>query len=466
LQVVGSQPADSIVVYATSAGTTAADGTGRNGLFTTHLLNNLKTSGLEIAEVFRRTGADVSRASDRKQIPAIYNQFFGIAYLGGTTSQSVPAPQPTPAVTALQVPRNVRAGTLGTDRVTLNWDSAGSGVSYKVYWSGQNNPSGARALGDPVSGTSMNISTLASATNYYFWVSSVKDGQESGKSPVVSILTAAAVPVNPSPNVPSDMVKINGGTFMMGSPASEADREDRREVQHQVTVSSFYMGKYEVTQREYTVLMGTNPSYFKGDNLPVECVNWYDAVNYCNARSRSEGLTPAYTIDKTRKDPNNTNDDDYDMKWTVTWNRNANGYRLPTEAEWEYACRAGTTTPFSTGSNITTNQANYNGDTWPYNGNTKGTNRDKTTAVGSFAANRWGLYDMHGNVSEWCWDWSKSYASGSQTDPLGASSSSERAWRGGSWSDAGENLRSAYRGCNRPSYSTYHFGFRLLRPSL
>jgi formylglycine-generating enzyme required for sulfatase activity len=235
---------------------------------------------------------------------------------------------------------------------------------------------------------------------------------------------------------------------MMGSPASEAERDDD-EVQHRVTVGSFSMGRYEVTQREYAALMGTNPSYFKGDNLPVEFVTWYDAMNYSNARSRSEGLTPAYTVSGTN----------------VTWNRSGNGYRLPTEAEWEYACRAGTTTPFSTGSNITTNQANYDGN-YPYNGNVKGSYREKTTAVGSFTANAWGLYDMHGNVYEWCWDWYGDYPSGFQTDPMGASSGPYRVFRGGSWGDSGQNLRSAYRLYDTPSVSNIDLGFRLLRPSL
>ena len=119
--------------------------------------------------------------------------------------------------------------------------------------------------------------------------------------------------VNP---VPDNFVRINGGTFTMGSPADEPERDDD-EVQHQVTVSSFYMGKYEVTQKEYQEIMGTNPSYFKGDNLPVEQVSWFDAIEYCNKRSQKEELTPAYTIDGTN----------------VTWNKNTNGYRLPTEAE-------------------------------------------------------------------------------------------------------------------------------------
>jgi formylglycine-generating enzyme required for sulfatase activity len=181
-------------------------------------------------------------------------------------------------------------------------------------------------------------------------------------------------PASQPASIPYNMVRINGGTFQMGSPVNEVGRKSD-EVQHYVTVSSFYMGKYLVTQKEYQEVIGTNPSSFKGDNLPVEQVSWFDVVNYCNRLSQQEGLTPAYTINVEN----------------VTWNQNANGYRLPTEAEWEYACRAGTTTPFSTGNNITTSQANYY--------------REKTTVVGSFSPNPWGLYDMHGNVSEWCWDW-------------------------------------------------------------
>ncbi|GBU26785.1 hypothetical protein R84B8_00298 [Treponema sp. R8-4-B8] len=348
LSVVGSQPVDSIIVYSTSAGSTAADGSGRNGLFTAHLLNNLKTPGLEVKEVFNRTGADVSRASNRTQIPAVYNQFFDTAYLGSkpqvTTTMTV-TPQPTP--------------------------------------------------------------------------------------------------------VPSDMVRIQGGTFTMGSPANEPDRFRGEGPQHQVTVSGFNMGKYEVTQKEYQEVMGANPSYFKGDNLPVENVNWSDAVEYCNRRSLKEGLTPAYTI----------NGDN------VTWNRGANGYRLPTEAEWEYACRAGTTTPFSTGNNITTRQANYNGK-YPYNNNAKGESRGKTTAVGIFSPNALGLYDMHGNVNEWCWDWFGDYTNETQTDPAGAVSGTARVMRGGCFYDGAMSVRSARReyGLQSDPSRTNGIGFRLVRP--
>jgi formylglycine-generating enzyme required for sulfatase activity len=190
-----------------------------------------------------------------------------------------------------------------------------------------------------------------------------------------------------------------------------------------------------------------NPYFTQSDNHPVVLVSWYDVVNYCNWRSQRENLTPAYTVSGTN----------------VTRNPNATGYRLPTEAEWEYACRAGTTTPFSTGNNITTNQANYNGN-YPYNGNAKGTYRGTTTAVGSFAANAWGLYDMHGNVWEWCWDWYADYGSAAQFDPLGAVSGALRVLRGGSWFSYGGDARSAYRGRDTPSYGYGGLGFRLVRP--
>jgi formylglycine-generating enzyme required for sulfatase activity len=239
--------------------------------------------------------------------------------------------------------------------------------------------------------------------------------------------------------VPAGMVKIPGGAFTAGSPASEADRDDD-EVQHKVTVAGFFLGKYEVTQKEYQALMGTNPSEFKGDNLPVENVSWYDAIEYCNARSRKEGLTLAYTISGSG-----------DSR-TVTWNRQANGYRLPTEAEWEYACRAGTTTPYSSGTLV-----DSAGWYWENSGET-------THPVGTKQANSWGLYDMHGNVYEWCWDWYGDYSAGAQTDPQGAASGTDRVWHGGSWFYDAQYLRSAHRSGNTPSSRNNNLGFRLVRP--
>jgi formylglycine-generating enzyme len=261
---------------------------------------------------------------------------------------------------------------------------------------------------------------------------------------------------------PNGFVRIQGGTFTMGSPADEPERQDY-ESPRQVTVSSFYIGKYEVTQKEYKEIMGTNPSSFKGDNLPVENVSWYDAVEYCNKRSQKEGLTPAYSINRNQKDLYNTNSND-NVKWTVKWNRTANGYRLPTEAEWEYACRAGTMTPFSTGYNITTSQANYNGR-FPYSDNDKGTVNRKTLPVGSFESNDWGLYDMHGNVWEWCWDWyDPDYSNAAKTDPVGAVSGAGRVVRGGSWTAPAEFVRSASQCSSYPNSRFNYIGIRLVRP--
>ena len=259
-------------------------------------------------------------------------------------------------------------------------------------------------------------------------------------------------------SIPAGFVFIKGGTFIMGSPSSESGRSEN-EVRRRVSVSAFYMSKYPVTQKEYKVLMGKNPSYFKGENLPVERVSWYDALEYCNKRSIKEGLTPAYIIEGDN----------------VKWNKKANGYRLPTEAEWEYACRAGTTTPFNTGNNITTDQANYDGN-FPYNNNAKGIYRDKTTPVGSFAPNSWGLYDMHGNVWEWCWDWYGEYNKGNQINPFdnsnfikriniswGVASDSGRVIRGGSLDDDAPDLRSARRAYSQPYNRFVDRGFRVVR---
>ncbi len=255
---------------------------------------------------------------------------------------------------------------------------------------------------------------------------------------------------------PENFVLITGGTFQMGSPDTEVWRlED--EVRHTVTVSDFYMGIYEVTQAEYAEVTGNNPSSFSGDDLPVEMVSWMDAVLYCNARSEKEGLTPAYTVEGQ----------------TVTWNRSADGYRLPTEAEWEYACRAGTETPFNTENSISAEESNYYGH-YPYeiednyfsqgNLTTKpGEYRQTTVAVNSFSPNRWGLYNMHGNVGEWVWDYYGAYDTGEQTDPTGAETGTLRVYRGGGWNDFAKNMRSAYRAALAEDKGSFNIGIRLVR---
>jgi formylglycine-generating enzyme required for sulfatase activity len=261
----------------------------------------------------------------------------------------------------------------------------------------------------------------------------------------------------------NNFVEIKGGTFTMGSSGGEINR-NANEIVHRVTIDNFYMGKREVTQGEYEEVMGINPSGFKDPSLPVEQVNWYSAVEYCNKLSEREGLTSAYIINKGRLDTNNTNNMDT-VAYLVLWNRNANGYRLPTEAEWEYACRAGTTTPFSTGSNITAEQANYNGD-YPYNNNATGVYRQRTMPSGSFAANNWGLYDMHGNVWEWCWDWYADYDTQVENNPSGLMFGAQRVIRGGGWYGFAQNLRSSARIGFTPSTRASYLGFRVVRSGI
>jgi len=253
-----------------------------------------------------------------------------------------------------------------------------------------------------------------------------------------------------------DFLLIEGSSFQMGSPETESWRSED-ETQHTVTVSDFYISPYEVTQKEYEEVMGENPSNFRGEALPVENISWLDAISYCNARSEREGLTPAYSVDNGN----------------VSWDRSADGYRLPTEAEWEYACRAGTTTPFNTTGSPSAEEANYYGH-YPYmiednyfeQGNLDtqpGEYRETTVAVDSFLPNRWGLYNMHGNVSEWVWDYYGAYDTTEQTDPIGAESGNLRIYRGGGWNDFAKNMRSAYRATLAQDQGSFNIGLRLVR---
>jgi len=219
------------------------------------------------------------------------------------------------------------------------------------------------------------------------------------------------------------LVLIPAGKFMMGSPKDEEGRRDSEGPQHEVTISKpYYMGMYEVTQEQYEQIMGKNPSNFKGAQNPVERVTWTDALEFCKAVSKKTGKT----------------------------------VRLPTEAQWEYACRAGTKTRFGFG-----DKDEDLGDYAWYNKNSN----KQTHPVGQKKANTWGLYDMHGNVWEWCSDWyGQDYysANANDRDPQGPASGADRVLRGGSWYDTPRYCRSAYRSGCVPDFRLIDFGFRVV----
>jgi formylglycine-generating enzyme required for sulfatase activity len=228
------------------------------------------------------------------------------------------------------------------------------------------------------------------------------------------------------------LVYIEPGTFDMGSPSTELKRESD-EVQHRVRLTKgFYMGATLVTQQQWKDVMSDDkPGAFDANDLPVDSVSWEDCRDFCRKLSAKDG----------RK------------------------YRLPYEAEWEYACRAGTRTPFWCGATLTTSQANYSGD-FPYrDSDGPGQTRGQTTKVREFTANPWGLHDMHGNLWQWCEDLFGDYPTREITDPIGATSGDGRILRGGSWGSTGRNCRAAYRLRNTPQYRAVTVGFRVVLTS-
>jgi formylglycine-generating enzyme required for sulfatase activity len=300
-----------------------------------------------------------------------------------------------------------------------------------------------------ITGSASSTLSIANAQSSDAGTYTVRVSNQAGS--VNSGSAVLTVPPPPPPSPSPNMVWIPPGTSVMGSPTSEQQR-NTDETQHTVTLTKgFYMGKYAVTQGEYLALIGSNPSYFtpangysQDLNRPVEVVTWIDATNYCAQLTQQEqaaGRLPSGWV-----------------------------YRLPTESEWEYACRAGTTTAFNFGSAIHGGTANFE-DHWEYDAsigyiyvsNPAVPTLDRTTKVGSYQPNAWGLYDMHGNVWEWCRDWYGSYPTGSVTDPQGPVSGSGCVLRGGCYSSMGRYCRSACRyGDIGPQGRGETIGFRVV----
>ncbi|MCG2759234.1 MAG: formylglycine-generating enzyme family protein [Desulfobacteraceae bacterium] len=315
---------------------------------------------------------------------------------------------------------NVRMEQVGDD-VHIYYDLRGDADKYNVTVRGSSD--GGRNYRLPMKTVSGDVGkdVLPGSGKRIIW-KALKDAGELEGDEFVFEVEAVSGPGKEFVNsIGMKFVLIPAGSFMMGSPSSEPER-DSDENQHRVTLTKgFYMGVTEVTQGQWREIMGSNPSNFKGDNLPVEQVSWNDCQEFIRKLNLQEG---------------------------------GNKYRLPTEAEWEYACRAGSTSRFCFGDS----DGSLEQYAW-YNSNSS----NKTHPVAQKKPNEWGLYDMHGNVWEWCQDWFGDYPSGHVADPDGPSSGSFRVRRGGSWFSYAGVCRSASRHDGTPGGRGGHLGFRLAR---
>jgi formylglycine-generating enzyme required for sulfatase activity len=263
----------------------------------------------------------------------------------------------------------------------------------------------------------------------YFWA---------GPFVLLSLLALCSVPVLSAQPLSPYMVRAPGGAFWMGSMEGAYVANERA---HQVSVKQFYISETEITQEIWTSVMGSNPSLFPGEDRPVDNVSWFDAVQFCNALSEWERLTPAYTIAGDR----------------VSWDPEANGYRLPTEAEWEYAARGGASAAVSEPLTRVYYSGGENADEIGWYDKNSGR---ASKPVKGKAPNALGLYDMSGNVWEWVWDRYASYPSNPMAEPEGRVT---RVLRGGAWFTPVNLLRVTYRFWNAPGFKANTVGFRIAR---
>ncbi|MCL2443447.1 MAG: formylglycine-generating enzyme family protein [Treponema sp.] len=339
----------------------------------------------------------------------------------------------------------------------------GATLSYQWYSNTTNSNTGGSVISGAINANYVIPNTLTVGTYYYYCQVTA---------------TGGATPVNSSVakfNVitPIEMVQVPSGSFQLGRNLGTGGGSDETPVST-VNISGFHIGKYPVTQAQYQAVMGTNPSWFHGgsgrepaevqERRPVENVRWYDALVFCNRLSIMEGLTPAYSISGSTN-PNDwgaiptTWDDPLRATWdTVQIVSGSTGYRLPTEAQWEYAAKGGNGSP----GNFTYSGSNNPNDVaWYWENNSS---IISTHEVGKKAPNGLGIYDMSGNVQEWCWDWWGSYTSTAKTDPTGAVSGADRVLRGGSINSNVASVRSVFRNRYNPYDRFFSHGFRVSLP--
>ena len=404
-------PGGTIIAYATAPGAKAEDGHSRNGVFTSHLLKHIKTPGLQVEDVLKRVRVDVMAETGGKQIPWDSSSLTRDFYFAGSgvVHEVTPIwPRPEKVYAELVVETNVAEAV--------------------VFLDGQRKGVGSLKIGRIAPGVHR-LKVTAEGYEPYEYPVRLGKGAHRVSAHLEKIDQEPARSFTNSLGM--KFVYIPPGEFLMGSPANEPGRGDNEPQRRVRLTKGFYLQTTETTQRQWESIMGYNPSNFKncGRDCPVENVSWDDAQEFIrklNARDRG------------------------------------GEYRLPTEAEWEYAARAGTRTPFAFGDCLSTGDANYDGD-YPLEGCPKGTDRVKTVGVGGFAPNEWGLYDMHGNVWEWCQDLFGAYPSGDEINPAGPGSGSRQVIRGGSWHHFAKNCRSAHRSWFSPGSRSFYLGFRLAR---
>ena len=320
----------------------------------------------------------------------------------------------------------------------LTWNSVTAAAKYHLQVSNSSTFVAMVVDDNTITGTTRQLTGLTINTVYY-WRVNVTNGYGTSSYSAVSRFTTIVPP-------PDGMALVIAGTFTMGSTNS---LDNGASPTHSVTLSSFYMGKTEVTQGQWKAVMGSNPSYFPGvgDNGPVEQVTWYACISYCNKLSIKEGKTPVYSIN------GNTSPSDW-TSGVIVFDTTAKGYRLPTEAEWEYAAKGG-----NQSHNYTYSGSNTIGDVaWYYTNSYNSTHQ-----VSTKTPNELGISDMSGNVMEWCWDWFGEYINTAQTNPNGPSIGTERVLRGGPWSFTDNNCcRVSYRYKANVLISNYGIGFRVV----
>ncbi|MFZ5573118.1 MAG: SUMF1/EgtB/PvdO family nonheme iron enzyme [Thermodesulfobacteriota bacterium] len=434
-------PTGSIIAYATAPGSVAADGEGENGIFTRHLMHFMRQPRLKVEEVFKNTRMAVMKETDNRQTPWESSSLMGNFYFNPGVADVAAAPQPSDDV--VLPPEATDIGNF--DKILKKREQA------RQKWSEwQLDMTAQYKKAEEYDGSKLLTPAEKIAVWNRFLAAYGPDNPYSRKDDTLrqaamerkGIWQETAATPRPKEDSVSDapvktvltnslgmkFVYIRPGVFQMGSPGGEAGR-GKDETRHQVTLTrGFFLQTTEVTQRQWKKVMDDNPAVFSdcGGDCPVENISWEDTQQFIDKLNQRDGRI----------------------------------YRLPTEAEWEFAFRAGTRKMFYTGNCLSADQANYDGN-FPMDGCSGGPNRKSIVVVGSFPPNPWGLYDMAGNVWEWCQDWYGSYPGGPVSDPAGPSSGSQRVMRGGAWNSYADNCRSANRIGYGPGEKYGNFGFRL-----